>query len=88
MGERTLLTLTDGQEKVYLYLHWFNVKDCRRAVKETWMNSRNNRQEVAKFVSYFIQDHNDAADIYVVPSGKKSYGEQHTVEINILGLGD
>ena len=35
MGERTLLTLTDGTDKIRLYLHWYNVEDCKKAVKET-----------------------------------------------------
>lgn len=83
MGERTLLTLTDGKDKVRLYLHWYNVKDCKQAVKETKKNIRNNIDELAKFVTYFILDHEEKASIYVVPSGRDSYAEDCSVEINI-----
>ena len=83
MGERTLLTLTDGENTVKLYLHRYNSKECKEAVKETAKNQRNNITELAKFVVYFIQDHEENASIYVVPVNKESYGEDQAVTINI-----
>jgi len=84
MGERTLLKLKDGNKSILLYLHWYNPKDCLKAVKETmWKSERNNLKELAKFVVYFIQDHEETASIYVVPREMKSYGETYKRTIDI-----
>jgi len=83
MGERTLLKLTDGENSILLYLHWYNVTDCKKAVKETMKNKRNNITELAKFVIYFILDHEQNASIYVIPKEKNTYGEDQDITINI-----
>ncbi len=83
MGERTLLKLRQGSDKIYLYLHWYTVKECEEAVLETSKNQRNNIKELAKFVVYFIQDHEKNASIYMVPRNQSSYGEDYTCEIDI-----
>lgn len=86
MGERTLLKLTDGADSILLYLHWYNTKDCLKAVKETKNIPRNNINELAKFVTYFILDHEESASIYVVPRPLESFGEDLKITIDITEI--
>jgi len=88
MGERTLLKLKDGNESVLLYLHWYNTSDCLKAVIETKKNKRNNIDELAKFVVYFIQDHEENASIYVVPRETDEYGQDQSITIDITEVGE